>query len=249
MSKMGKINIAYMTEAAYKELKQNIGTYRENFIVNASDSSWVHQLADGKVFQSKSYQIDEFSLKMPSSPSDSKTITENSILIYEKLKHLPAYVLSNKYFWLWFMFERCYSVALAMMGEKEVSTFNNQWLLGGRRGLFFGIISRCYYRVALTVDENNDSDRYYLTRFTFESPSRFRELTWRTFSSEKRIVMGFMKAVYDVVTATGREKSCYDELVKDLSRLGSVKILDMMSEEHIYDFVSARYNKYLSDTV
>ena len=81
---MGKINIAYMTEAAYKELKQNIGTYRENFIVNASDSSWVHQLADGKVFQSKSYQIDEFSLKMPSSPSDSKTITENSILIYEK---------------------------------------------------------------------------------------------------------------------------------------------------------------------
>ena len=88
-----------------------------------------------------------------------------------------------------------------------------------------------------------------MTRFTFESPSRFRELTWRTFSSEKRIVMGFMKAVYDVVTATGREKSCYDELVKDLSRLGSVKILDMMSEEHIYDFVSARYNKYLSDTV
>jgi len=136
-----------------------------------------------------------------------------------------------------------------MMGEKEVSTFNNQWLLGGRRGLFFGIISRCYYRVALTVDENNDSDRYYLTRFTFESPSRFRELTWRTFSSEKRIVMGFMKAVYDVVTATGREKSCYDELVKDLSRLGSVKILDMMSENDIYDFVSARYNKYLSDTV
>ena len=186
---------------------------------------------------------------MPSSPSDSKTITENSILMYEKLKHLPAYVLSNKYFWLWFMFERCYSVALAMMGEKEVTTFNNQWLLGGRRGLFFGIISRCYYRVALTVDENNDSDRYYLTRFTFESPSRFRALTWRTFSSEKRIVMGFMKAIYDVITSTGCEKSCYDELVKDLSRLGSVKILDMMSETDIYDFVSARYNKYLSDTV
>ena len=50
--------------------------------------------------------------------------------------------------------------------------------------IVFGIISRCYYRVALTVDEDHKADRYYLTKFTFESPSRFRELTWRTFSSE-----------------------------------------------------------------
>ena len=242
---MGKINIAYMTEAAYKELKQNIGTYRENFIVNASDSSWVHKLADGKVFQSKSYQIDDFSLKMPSSPSDSKTITENSILLYEKLKHLPAYVLSNKYFWLWFMFKRCYSVALVMMEKKEVSSFNNQWLLGGRRGLFFGIISRCYYRVALTVDEDHNIDRYYLTKFTFESPSRFRELTWRTFSSEKHIVMGFMRAVYDTVKSGKERSTCYDDLAKDVSRLGSVKILDVMTEDDIYHYVFDKYQEYL----
>ena len=226
---MGKINIGYMTEAAYKELKENIETYKDCFIENPNDSSWVDSLAEGKAFQAKAYQIDDFVLEMPASATDIATITRNSILLYEKLKHLPRYILSNKYFWLWFMFKRCYSVALVMMEKKEVSSFNNQWLLGGRRGLFFGIISRCYYRVALTV----------------ESPSRFRELTWRTFSSEKHIVMGFMRAVYDTVKSGKERSSCYDDLAKDVSRLGSVKILDVMTEDDIYHYVFDKYQEYL----
>ena len=53
---MGKINIGYMTEAAYNELKHNIGDYREYFLNNPKDSSWVDSLAEGKVFHEKSYQ-------------------------------------------------------------------------------------------------------------------------------------------------------------------------------------------------
>ena len=47
---MGKINIGYMTEAAYKELKENIETYKDYFIENPNDSSWVDSLAAGKAF-------------------------------------------------------------------------------------------------------------------------------------------------------------------------------------------------------
>ena len=220
---MGKINIGYMTEAAYKELKENIETYKDYFIENPNDSSWVDSLAAGKAFQAKAYQIDDFVLEVPASATDIATITRNSILLYEKLKHLPRYILSNKYFWLWFMFKRCYSVALVMMEKKEVSSFNNQWLLG----------------------EDHNIDRYYLTKFTFESPSRFRELTWRTFSSEKHIVMGFMRAVYDTVKSGKERSSCYDDLAKDVSRLGSVKILDVMTEDDIYHYVFDKYQEYL----
>ena len=116
---MGKINIGYMTEAAYKELKENIEAYKDCFIKNSNDSSWVDSLAEGKAFQAKAYQIDDFVLEMPASATDIATITRNSILLYEKLKHLPRYILSNKYFWLWFMFKRCYSVALVMMEKKR----------------------------------------------------------------------------------------------------------------------------------
>lgn len=95
---MGKINIGYMTEAAYKELKENIETYKDRFIENPNDSSWVDSLAEGKAFQAKAYQIDDFVLEIPASATDIATITRNSILLYEKLKHLPRYILSNKYF-------------------------------------------------------------------------------------------------------------------------------------------------------
>jgi hypothetical protein len=247
---MGKINIGYMTEAAYNELKHNIGDYREYFLNNPKDSSWVDSLAEGKVFQKKSYQIDDFELEVPSSPNDIDVITRNSILMYEKLSHLPSYILSNKYFWLWFMFKRCYEVALAMMSKKEVSTFENQWLKTGHRGLFFGIISRAYYLVAMTVDENyekrNEIDRYYLTRFSFEKHSRFRELTWRTFSSNRNIVMGFMKAVYDVVQSGKENTKLYSVLVNDISRLGSIKILDRMMEDDFYSYVYDKYQERLS---
>ena len=61
--------------------------------------------------------------------------------------------------------------------------------------------------------------------------------------------MGFMKAVYNIVK-TGKERSsCYDDLAKDVSRLGSVKILDMMSEDDIYQYVFAKYKGYLSKAV
>lgn len=54
---MGKINIGYMTEAAYKELKENIETYKDFFINNPNDSSWVDSLAEEKRFKLKPIRL------------------------------------------------------------------------------------------------------------------------------------------------------------------------------------------------
>lgn len=244
---MGKINIGYMTEVAYKELATNIEDYSQKFRDNPEDSSWINILADGRVFQEKRFQIDDFQLLEPESPKDTKTLITNSILIYEKLKHLPKYVLSNKYFWLWFMFTRCYSVSLKLMEKQDVSSFKNQWIHPGRRGLFFGVISRCYYRVALTVVDNHAVDRYYLSRFAIERPTRFRELSWRTISSQPHVVRGFLRGIYEVVLEDPLKEntSCYPLLAKDMSRLGSVKLIDVMTEDDIYEYISLKYRKYL----
>lgn len=61
--------------------------------------------------------------------------------------------------------------------------------------------------------------------------------------------MGFMKAVYDIVQSGKERSSCYDDLAKDVSRLGSVKILDVMSEDDIYQYVFDKYQGYLSKAV
>ena len=75
-----------------------------------------------------------------------------------------------------------------MMKINGVSTIRDHWLHAGgtRRGLFFGVLSRCYFRVVLTVD-NSLQDKYELTKWIIDNPLRFREFTWRNFSSEKHL--------------------------------------------------------------
>lgn len=103
------------------------------------------------------------------------------------------------------------------------------------------MLSRCYFRVALTVDERLD-DKYELTRFVIENPERFRNLTWRSSSSEKHIVLGVIKAEKDIYDKYGNKvkNSIYKDIAKEISLYASVRLIDIVSEEDIYKFV---YNK------
>ena len=97
-----------------------------------------------------SYEIEDVVLKIPSDEKDRETDIYNSILLYERLNKLPLYVLTDERFWCWMMFEKGYEVALKYMPVKKGSSvFKDHWLLtqGKRRGLFFGVLSRCYFRV------------------------------------------------------------------------------------------------------
>lgn len=84
-------------------------------------------------------------------------------------------------------------LACLSMSIRGVSTIKDHWMFGQgvRRGLMFGVLSRCFYRVALTVD-NSRQDKYGLTRWVIEQPERFRNLTWRSFSSEAHLVRGII---------------------------------------------------------
>ena len=241
---MSKINIKFMSDEAFETLKVNIDKYYKLFIENPTDSSWINSIIEEPVFIVKKYQIEDFSLKLPKNLNDKSTDIENSIKLYEHLCHLPNYVLSDKRFWLWLMFEKLYELSLALMEKKDSTAFKHQWLSidGNRRGLFFGIISRCYYRVALTKDESL-SDKYELSKFAIENPRRFRELSWRAISNHPHVVKGMLKAEKQVLNDVEFEEKgfYYDEIAKDISKLGSIKLIDMMSEEDIYSFVYRKY--------
>lgn len=193
----------------------------------------------------KKYQIENFTLLVPKDNKDKDIDIKNSIMLDEHLYCLPKYVLTDERFWNWINFDKGYQVANIVMplaGSKSV--FKDHWLFtqGNRRGLFFGVLSRCYFRVALTVDESLE-DKYELTRFVIEKPTRFRELSWRAISNHKHVVLGLLKAEKKIFEEYGdiEKDSYFKELPKELSKLGSVKLLDVMSEQEIYDFV---YNKY-----
>ena len=126
------------------------------------------------------------------------------------------------------------------MPVKSDSTFAEHWLFsqGNRRGLFFGVLSRCFFRVYLTIDETLD-DKFELTKFIIDNPERFRNLTWRSSSSQKHIVHGIIKAEKDIVEKYGElvKNSMYSEIAKYVSLYCSVRLVDVITEQDIYDIV------------
>lgn len=129
------------------------------------------------------------------------------------------------------------------MPVKSDSTFSDCRLFskGNRRGIFFGVLSRCFFRVSLTINEKLD-DKYELTKFVIENLERFRNLSWRSSSSEKHVIQGVLRAEKDIVEKYGDlvKNSIYKEIAKELSLYASVRLIDVIPESDIYDFV---YNK------
>lgn len=246
---MSRINIKYMSDETIETLRANLEINTSNLINNPSDFSWIDSITSDKAFITKKYTIEDFELQIPIDDKDKDTDFRNSIILYEHLKELPMYVLSDEKFWNWINFEKGYEVALKYMPIIEASSvLKDHWLFsqGKRRSIFFGVLSRCFFRVALTVEESQN-DPYELTRFVIEKPERFRNLSWRTFSSEKHIVLGTLKAEKQIYDDYGDiEKTKYfTDIAKYISQLGSVMLLDAMSEEDINNYIYQKYEQLI----
>jgi len=240
--KTNDINIECMSEEAIETIRTNTKTAVE-LIKESTDNSWLKKMFDQDIFIVKKQRINDFTLKIDPNGDYSKVDYENSITLYETLHNLPRYILSDEGFWAWMNFYKCYSAAVQAMPPNKESVIRDHYLFtqGNRRGMFFGVLSRCYFRVELTVD-NDLEDPYEITKFVIENPERFRNLTWRTFSSEKHIVLGALKAEKQYIDEHGDTLTVenYSNIAKAISRLGSVALLDAFSEE---DVQNAIYNE------
>ena len=249
---MNKINISFITDDALETLYKNSEEVANYLMKEKDNSNWLKLIYNGQIFEEKKYKIND--IKLLTDENYENVDFENSIMIYEALKDLPRYILTDERFWCWFNFTIGYQAALQAMKINSKTTFEDHWLFkqGQRRGIFFNVLARCYFRVALSIDEKNVEDKYYLTRFVIENPERFRTLSWRANSSQKNIVLGALKAEKDIVEKykdiidvdkikyNDGKGTIYSEVTKQISLYGSVRLIDAASEEDIYNFV---YNK------
>lgn len=242
---MSKINIKLMSAAAYTTLKKNIERYITYFQENPDSGEWIYDVIKEKVFEIKKFQIEDFSLLVPKDPYDRNTDLKNAKILYNNLKQLPGYILSEPRFWLWIMFEKGYKTAIKAMEKVDVSSFKHQWLFvdGYRRGLFFGILSRLYFRVELSYDKDNVENPFHLSEFVMENPLRFREITWRTISNHKFVIRAMLKAEIRVNSELDFEEKgqYFSKLAKEISRLGSIKLIDVMDEEYLEEVLYEKY--------
>lgn len=86
---MSKIHIKYMTDDALATLKANTDYVTGKLIENSDNSAWLKDFFTGDLWITKKYEIDEFVLRVPKDDKDRETDLYNSILLYERLKHLP----------------------------------------------------------------------------------------------------------------------------------------------------------------
>lgn len=234
---MSKINVCFMTDACLETLRSNSKTVVEYMKNNKVNSSWISKIYPGDIYEVKKYKIEKPELELSKDGKYSTVDLKNSIKIHEALKELPRYILTDERFWAWFNFEIAYQAASQAMKIRSESTFKQHWLFNGgnRRGIFFGVMSRCYFRVALSEDDRL-SDKYELTKFVIENPERFRNLSWRANSSEKHVVLGALKAeksVCDYLHSKVKNE-VYPILAKYISNYASIRLIDVISEEEIY---------------
>ena len=243
---MSKIHIKIMSEDAYAYLKFNLSRITQ-LIQENDNNDWIFNEFPSPIFIEKKYEIEDFELKLNPDSKDKQIDFENSILLYERLKDLPRYILTNEKFWLWMYFDKFYSKVRTMMTIKGVSTIKDHWTFsqGVRRGLMFGVLSRCFFRVQLTCDDTED--KYELTRWILENPERFRNLTWRTFSSEVHLTRGCIKGEKRAVEELGENNSVYPEIAKYISEIGGVKLLDVISEQDIEQTVYEKMCELLNN--
>lgn len=264
MMKNNEIEIFMATDDAINTLsdKNNMEYISNKIKENPDSNKWLYEEWDD-LFVKMKYTIPDFKLDTSNDGDYSKVEYNNSIKLYEALKDLPRYILTDEKFWVWINLEKCYEAAVQAMPIKSASTFGDHYLFrkGRRRGNFFGVMSRCFFRVYLTVDEELE-DKYYYTRFVIEKPERIRNLTWRANSSQKHIVQTVIKAekfVYDeymndenkrqmfIEAEKSKDReNIYTDVAKYLSLYGSVRLLDVVSTGDLFAAIVTRMREYIN---
>jgi hypothetical protein len=251
---MAKINIKTLSEDAYIYLNKNLDTLTKLVKQNDTNDFLFSDESELKIpqpmFVEKNLQIEDFELINNPDSKDSEIDFKNGINIYNSLNSLPKHILSDDRFWLWLHLEKFYLIVKNMMTINSVSTIKDHWFHGPgvRRGLFFGVLSRLYFRVELSIDENLE-DSLSLTKWVFENPLRFREMSWRTFSSQRKIIRGALKGekrALEEIRGEDNKSLLYNKVAKYVSSLGSVMLLDAMSENDIENLVYKKTKELLN---
>ncbi|WP_406617291.1 DUF6339 family protein [Mycoplasmopsis adleri] len=244
-----QIKIRLLSDDSFIFMKKKIKMICEK-IKTEETNKWIYEIFPENLFTERSYEIEDFQLEKNPEEKNKTISFNNSIKLYEHLNKLPKYILSDIRFWLWLTLDKFYSVAKEMIPINDETTILNMWMgeRGKRRGLMFNVLARCYYRVALSVN-NSSSNPYELSKWVIENPLRYRNLTWRSFSSNEHLVRGILKGEKRAVEANNNieNNDIYPEIAKYVSKIGSVRLLDAFSEEDISNMVYDEALKLLKE--
>lgn len=233
---MMKINVQLMTEEAYTKLKNNFEEVYTLILANPTDNSWINDYVNCDLYEKKKYLIDDFELEY--SLKYSEVEESNAKMLYEHLNELPKYIICNKRFWAWIIFEKAYRVSQVAMNF-TANIIKHFWLgTDSRRDIMLNVMGRQYFKVDVSIEESFE-DKYMLTDYIFSNHNLYKNLTYRNIGMLKNVSLAFLKTAYFLNKDLDFK---YDDLltsefIKHISRLGSVKLIDTIPEDDIMEYL------------
>ena len=242
-----EINIKLMSEVAYITLQKNPEDVFHQVMSHPFDSAWLREYLGFEPFEEKEYCIEDFELKI--AENYNKVMFENSVLLYERLKHLPRYILCNPRFWAWITFEKAYKAAQKSSNITGASFIYSTWLItNARRSLMLGVISRFFFMVQMSVDETKE-DKYELTKYLLSNAETYRNFCYRNMGMLKNVTLAVIRAQKDIsekykITLVNTQSAA---MVKETSKIGSVMLIDVMTQEEIYKLIYPKFVKIVRE--
>lgn len=246
--------LQFMTRDMIDTIKSDFKTYLPHYINN--DKDWFHKELEKKDgLKTSSIQCDDFLLNMVEKDYNISDL-ENIKKLYSALKDkITLEIASDERFWagishgyLWdYIQYRRYDNFLGKDADKVLKNVKTSYFYtyGPRRSTIVHPVARLWWAGCLTYDEHNSDNPYELTDFIFSKAFASNLVLFGSsnFTADKKISLGILKAL--------KERQDKGEIIKRkhivqankyLNGIGSVTLLDALSEEDIQQLVAKRMN-------
>ena len=235
------INIMMMKDSALEKCRVDSEELTRKMFAYPDDASWLATFVGEDPFEAKKFAIPEFELKVPATKEEAADIRlENALILHDALKDVPAYILGDMHFWAWVTFTVGYKYA-QYRSDIKAEYLKNNWVTRGdnaRRSVMLQTIGMNYF-VADLANSGDEEHRRKLTEYLFNNQELYRNLVYRNISDISAVSEAVIEAFYDyeAKTKTSIPRETIRAMFKFISNLGSVRLIDSMSADDIYERV------------
>ena len=229
------IFLPYFEKNAFDNLYNNVS---HNATKYTGSQEWLKEYFSGEKYITEStIEVPDVTLDF----SDKKLSIEelnaqdytNAVMLHSSYRGIiTPQIATNKYVWTALAHTTFYEYVKNRWREQDIK--ERFFSTGGRQSInYYNAISRLWWVGELTYDEKQ---KYKYTKILLESGQQtWKDLTDCTFSANKKVTRGIIKAVYELKNE-GRVFNfgdCFRDLNKYLNRQGAIYSLDFMEEEDI----------------
>lgn len=251
------MNLIYFTKEAYKLLKKDINSNKDNYY---NDASWLTEYftAAGldEFYKTSSITVSNLQLMYSGDDTESKNrddLSNTKILYSEYKDKLSPLQASDPLLWS-ALCHITFKQYILSRWKKDNGTvrLDQRFFATERRVslLYYNAISRLWWSGYLTYDEDKASTNpWYLTETLFSAQQIQKDLFDQPFSMNRTIVKGLLMALKRIQEDNGNScttifRKCCDSY---LNHYGAVSILDTLTSEEIEE-ISYQYMKTLVKT-